>query len=69
MDHFLCASISAFSTYFWYNSGHTCAITDSMYVCMAITYSKSMDHPDKVVNPVRGQRNRENEYFPFPGRA
>ena len=28
------------------------------------TYSKSMDQPGKVANPVRGQLNRENEYFP-----
>ena len=33
-----------------------------MYVCM-VTYlcSKSMDQPDKVVNPANGQLNRENE--------
>ena len=34
------------------------------YVCMVITYSKSMDQPGKVANPARGQLNRENEYFP-----
>ena len=34
------------------------------YVCMVITYSKSMDRPGKVANPARGQLNRENEYFP-----
>ena len=28
------------------------------------TYSKRMDQPGKVVNPTRGQLNRENEYFP-----
>ena len=28
------------------------------------TYCKSMDQPDKVANPARGQLNRENEYFP-----
>ena len=27
------------------------------------TYCKSMDKPGKVVNPARGQLNRENEYF------
>ena len=37
-----------------------------MYVCMygcmvIITYSKSKDRPGKVVNPVRGRRNRENK--------
>ena len=32
-----------------------------MYVCMyGHTYSKSMDQPGKVVNPARGQLNREN---------
>ena len=30
------------------------------------TYSKSMDQPGKVVNPARGQLNRENEYFSCP---
>ena len=30
-----------------------------MYVCMVITYSKSMDQPGKVANPARGQLNRE----------
>ena len=28
------------------------------------TQSKSMDQPDKVANPARGQLNRENEDFP-----
>ena len=40
-----------------------------MCVCMVITYSKSMDQPDKVANPAREQLNRENEYFPVPVRA
>ena len=31
--------------------------------------SKSMDQPGRVVNPARGQLNRENEYFPVPVRA
>ena len=31
-----------------------------VYVCMVITYSKSMDQPGKVANPARGQLNREN---------
>ena len=39
------------------------------YVCMAITYSKSMGQPGKVANPARGQLNRENEYFPVRVRA
>ena len=30
-----------------------------MYVCMVITYSKSMDQPGMVANPARGQLNRE----------
>ena len=33
------------------------------------TYIKSMDQPDKVVNPARDQLNRENEYCPVPVRA
>ena len=32
-----------------------------MYLCMVITYSKSMDQPGKVANPARGQLNREND--------
>ena len=28
-----------------------------------------MDEPGKVVNPARGQLNRENEYFPVRVRA
>ena len=40
------------------------------YVCMVITYSKSMDQPDnEVANPARGQLNRGNEYSPVPVRA
>ena len=35
-----------------------------MYVCIVITYSKNKDQPGKVVNPTRGQLNRNNEYFP-----
>ena len=31
-----------------------------MYVCVVITYSKGKDKPGKVVNPSRGQLNREN---------
>ena len=31
---------------------------------MVITYGKSLDQPVKVANAARGQRNRENEYFP-----
>ena len=35
-------------------------------VCMyGYTYSKSMNQPDKVANPARGQLNRENGCFPF----
>ena len=30
-----------------------------MYVCVVITYSKSMDEPGKVANAARGQLNRE----------
>ena len=41
----------------------------SMYLCMVITYSKSVNQPGKVVNPARGQLNRENDFFPVPVRA
>ena len=51
-----------------------------MYVCMdgwmdgwmdghTHIHAKSMDQPDKVANPARGQLNRENEHFPVPVRA
>ena len=43
--------------------------TTVWYVCMVITYNKSMDQPGKVANPARGQLNRENEYFPVRVRA
>ena len=55
-----------------YNSGllpDIILLTLCMYVCMVITYSKSMDQPGKVANPARGQLNRENEYSPVPVRA
>ena len=35
---------------------------------MVITYSKGKDQPGKVVNPARGQLNRENVFFPVPVR-
>ena len=37
-----------------------------MYLCMVITYSKSMDQPGKVANPARGQLNRENDILLSP---
>ena len=40
-----------------------------LYICMVITYSKSMDQPGKVANPARGQLNRGNRYFPVRVRA
>ena len=40
------------------------------YMCdHTIHISKSMDQPGKVANPVCGQLNRENEYFPDRVRA
>ena len=30
-----------------------------MYVCVVITYSKSIDQPGKVANSARGKLNRE----------
>ena len=47
-------------------------VTINLMVCVYMygdTYSKSMDQPGKVANPVRGQLNRENDYFPVPVRA
>ena len=41
-------------------AGLDCAVVCSMYGHM---YSKSKDEPGKVVNPARGQLNRENQYF------
>ena len=40
-----------------------------MYLCMVITYGKSMDQPEKVAVPAHGQLNTENEYFSVPVRA
>ena len=42
---------------------------ECIYVLYGHTYSKSMDQPDKVANPARGQLNRKNENFPVPVRA
>ena len=36
-----------------------CYTRPQCIVCMAITFSKSMDQPGKVTNPARGQLNRE----------
>ena len=46
----------------WYRVASYC-------ICMVITYSRVVGQPGKVANPARGQRNRENEYFPVPVRA
>ena len=43
--------------------------SNTMYVCMVITYSKCKDQPGEVANPARGQLNREHEYLPIPVRA
>ena len=40
-----------------------------MYVCMVITYSKSIYQPGKVTDPARDQLNRKNELFPVRVRA
>ena len=37
-----------------------------MYVCVVITYGKSMDQPGKVANPARGQLITENLIFSCP---
>ena len=41
------------------------------YVCMVIHIARvrSQDQLGKVANPVRGQLNRENQYFHVPVRA
>ena len=45
----------------------TCTV---MYVCgYSQNFQQSMDQPGMVINPARGQLNRENEYFPVPVRA
>ena len=36
---------------------------------LSFNYIKSMDQPDKVANPARGQLNKKYEYFSFPVRA
>ena len=52
------------------NSGLTRWRMHVLYVCVFThAYSKSMDQAGKVANPVRGQLNRENEYFPVRVRA
>ena len=55
------------------NASHIVLLIDttqySMYVCMVITYSKSMDQSGKVANPARCQLNREKENFPVLLRA
>ena len=33
------------------------------------THSKSMDRPDEIASPTRGQLNRKYQYFPVPVRA
>ena len=37
--------------------------------CMVIMYRKGKDQAGKVANPVRGQLNRKNVFFPVPVRA
>ena len=50
--------------------GRALDICVCMYLCMVITYSRVwINRAIKVANPARGQRNRENEYFPVPVRA
>ena len=35
----------------------------NIYVCMVITFSKSVDQPGKAANPTRDQLNREIDIF------
>ena len=37
---------------------------EGTYVYIAITCGKIVDQKGKVVNPARGELNRENEHFP-----
>ena len=39
---------------------HTYLSPYVLYLCIVITYSKSMDQPRKVANPARRQLNRKN---------
>ena len=39
------------------------------YLCIVITYIKSIDQPGKVANPARSQLNRENQYISVRVRA
>ena len=39
------------------------------HICIEVYSSKGKDQPGKVVNPVRGQLNRENVFFPVPVHA
>ena len=70
MDQLLCASLS--HTHYLYEVGML--KVPAMYqVCMydhhIIISRISMDKPGKIVNPSRGQLNRENKYFPVHVRA
>ena len=51
------------------HSGHQVRWTYVSMYCHTYMHSKSMDQPGKVVNPARGQLNRENIYFPVRVRA
>ena len=69
----LCVRLSSTCTYFCtIYQQYIRIVLDRLiqqYICMVITYIKSMDQPGKVANPARGQLNRENEYFPVCVRA
>ena len=51
-------------------------LVDASVICTDVyvyvynqNFQRSMDQPRMVINPARGQLNRENEYFPVPVRA
>ena len=52
------------------NTVHGICTVDTLYcstnskIWSSQTYSNSMDQPDKVANPARGQLDREDYYFP-----
>ena len=52
----------------WSIVENTKASEACMYVCM-VTHIAEYGSPGKGANPVRGQLNRENEYFPVRVRA
>ena len=55
--------------FFFFSLGLSRLITKVSFISLFIFSVRCMDKPDKVVNPARGQLNRENEYFSVPVRT